>query len=132
MRRAACLTLIAGSLVLTACGGSTSSEHETAASPAVARKAVRETRAALKAAAATYKRGDKKGAQEQVAEAYVSHFEEAEGPLEGNDNELKESLEHAISIDLRAKMKAGRPAAAIEAQVNAIAADLDKAEAALR
>jgi hypothetical protein len=131
MRRTASLTLIAGSLALTACGGSSSPEHETA-SPAVARKAVRETRAALKAAAATYKRGDKKGAQEQVAEAYVSHFEEVEGPLEGKDNELKESLEHAISMNLRASMKAGKPAAAIEAQVNAIAADLDKAEATLQ
>jgi hypothetical protein len=134
MRSTASLAVIAGSLVLTACGGSDSSsesEHENA-SPTVARKEVGETRDALNAALATYKRGDKAGAQEQVAEAYVSHFEEVEEPLDAKNHELKEDLEHAISDELRANMKAGKPAAAIEAQVKSIVADLDKAEAALR
>jgi hypothetical protein len=131
MRLTASVALITGSLIVAACGGSDSSEPETA-SPAVARKEIGETRDALNAALATYKSGDKAGAQEQVAEAYVSHFEEVEGPLDSKDHELNEDLEHAISDELRASMKAGKPAAAVEAQVTAILADLDKAEAALR
>ena len=131
MRLAASLALIAGSLVVSACGGSDSSEPEST-SPAVARKEIGATRDALTAALATYKSGDKAGAQDQVAEAYVSHFEEVEGPLDKQDHALKEELEHAISSELRGSMKAGRPAAAVAAQVRAIAADLDKAEAALR
>jgi hypothetical protein len=135
MRRLVLVALFTSSLALTACGGSDSSsdesEHENA-SPATARKEVGETRNALNAALATYKTGDKNAAQEQVAEAYVSHFEEVEGPLEGKDAELKESLEHAIADDLRASMKAGKPAKQVETQVKAIVADLDKAEAALQ
>ena len=135
MRRLVLLGLFTCSLALAACGGSDSSseesEHENA-SPATARQEVGETREALNAALATYKKGDKAAANEQVAEAYVSHFEEVEGPLEGKDAELKESLEHAISDDLRSSIKAGKPAKQVEAQVKAIAADLDKAEAALQ
>jgi hypothetical protein len=122
---------ITGSMMLTACGGSDSSTTESS-SPATARKEVHETRDALNAALATYRSGDKAGAREQVAEAYVSHFEEVEGPLGDRDDELNEKLEHAISDELRADMKAGKPVAAIEAAVKAIVADLDKAEAALR
>jgi len=135
MRRLVLLALFTSSLALAACGGSDSSSEESEqqnASPATARKEVGETRDALNAALATYKKGDKEAAQEQVAEAYVSHFEEVEGPLEGKDTELKESLEHAIADDLRASMKAGKPAGQVEAQVKAIVADLDKAEAALQ
>jgi high-affinity iron transporter len=135
MRRLVLLALFTSSLALAACGESDSSsdesEHENA-SPATARKEVGETRDALNAALATYKKGNKEAAQEQVAEAYVSHFEEVEGPLEGKDGELKESLEHAIADDLRSSMKAGKPASQVEAQVKAIVADLDKAEAALQ
>lgn len=131
MRRTLFLALFSSSLALAACGGSGDPEHENAA-PAVARKEVAETRDALNAALATYKQGNRAAAREQVAEAYVSHFEEVEGPLEGKDDELKESLEHAISDDLRSSMKAGKPARAIEAQVKAIVADLDQAEAALQ
>ena len=119
------------SLTISACGGSDDSSQENA-SPATARKEVGETKAALSAALATYKSGDKTAAREQVAEAYVAHFEEVEGPLEAEDSELKESLEHAISDELRTSMKTGKPATQVEAQVNAIVADLDKAEAALR
>jgi len=134
MRRTLFLALFTCSIALTACGGSdSSSESESEnTSPTVARKEIAETRNALNAALATYKSGDKAAAREQVAEAYVSHFEEVEGPLEGKDDELKEDLEHAISDDLRTSMKAGRPAKEIEAQVKAIVADLDKAEAALQ
>jgi hypothetical protein len=136
MRRTASLAFIAGSLVLVACGGDDSSSSEESeresATPATAVKEVGETRDALKTALATYRDGDAATAQEQVAEAYVSHFEEVEGPLEDKNEELNEDLEHAISGDLRDSMKAGKPVAAVERQVNDILADLDKAEAALR
>jgi hypothetical protein len=127
---------ILSSLALAACGGSDSSSssepEQENTSPTVAVKEVGETRDALTAALSTYKSGDAAGAQEQVAEAYVSHFEEVEGALDSKNHELMEDLEHAISGDLRASMKAGKPAAAVEAQVKKILADLDKAEAALR
>ena len=126
-------TAIVSSLALTACGDSDSTERtSTSSSPATAHREVRETRDALTQALATYKSGDKAAAREQVAEAYVAHFEEVEGPLGTRDHELNEELEHAISDDLRASMKAGKPAAEVEAQVKAIVADLDKAEDALR
>src|SRR4051812_3060514 len=108
MRRILFLALFPCSLALAACGGSDSTSEEPERendSPAVARKEVAETRNALNTALATYKSGDKTAAQEQVAEAYVAHFEEVEGPLEAKDDELKEDLEHAIADDLRSSMK---------------------------
>ena len=131
MRRLLIPVLSTCALALAACGSGGGSTQETT-SPATARKEVGETRDALNAALATYKSGDRKAANEQVAEAYVSHFEEIEGPLEGKDSELKESLEHAIADDLRASMTSGKPAGEVEAQVKAIVAKLDEAEAALR
>jgi hypothetical protein len=134
MRRTVLFALFTCSLALAACGGSDSSSSTESenSSPSAARKEVGETRDALNAALASYKQGNKAAANEQVAEAYVSHFEEVEGPLEDKDSELKESLEHAIADDLRTSMKAGKPASEIEAQVKAIVADLNKAEAALQ
>jgi hypothetical protein len=134
MRRTLLFALFSCSLAVAACGGSDSSSSTESenSSPSVARKEVGETRDALNAALASYKQGNKAAANEQVAEAYVSHFEEVEGPLEDKDSELKESLEHAIADDLRSSMKAGKPASEIEAQVKAIVADLNKAEAALQ
>ena len=93
-----CVIALIMALALAACGGdSNESEEHEAASPAVAKKEAAETREALTAALATYKSGDKSAAEEQVAEAYVSHFEEVEGPLESRNEELNEDLEHAIS-----------------------------------
>ena len=131
MRRLLIPVLSTCSLAIAACGSGGDSTQETA-SPATARKEVAETRDALTTALATYRSGDRKAANEQVAEAYVSHFEEVEGPLESKDAELKESLEHAIADELRTSMKAGKPASEVEAQVKAIVADLDKAKAALQ
>ena len=129
MRRYLFMPLLAAT-ALAGCG-SDSSEHKTA-SPAAARSELAATRDALNTALATYKSGDHAKAVDQVSEAYVSHFEDVEGPLEGKDDELKEDLEHAIADDLRASMKAGKPAPAVERQVNAIVDNLDKADAALR
>jgi len=125
--------ILVASLALVACGSDSkeSEEHENA-SPAVALKEAGETREALTAALGTYKTGDKKAAEDQVAEAYVQHFEEVEGALEAKDAELKEKLEEAISGDLRNAMKSGKPATEVEDQVNAVVADLQKAESALR
>ena len=120
-------------LSLAACGrDSGDSEARENASPAVALKEAGETREALTAALATYKSGDHAGAEDAVAEAYLQHFEEVEGPLGERDEELNEHLEEAINEELRDAMKAGKPDAEIESQVNAIVSDLQKAEAALQ
>jgi high-affinity iron transporter len=131
----AALTTLA--LAFAACGDDSSSspapatEDATAAQSTALREAG-ETRDALRAALATYKQGDKAAAEEQVSEAYLQHFEEVEGPLGRADDELNEKLEDAIREELRADIRAGRPAAEIEQSVDAIAADLDRAEALLR
>lgn len=126
------LALGAASLTLAACGGDDEDkETEKAASPAVALKEAGETKAAITAALATYATGDTAGAEEQVAEAYVSHFEEVEGALEERDHELNERLEESISGDLRTAIKA-KDDAKVKALGAAIVADLTKAEAALR
>ena len=135
LMKAAMPTAVAAlsALALAACGSdSEASEERENSTPAVALQEAGETRAALTAALATYKAGDHTAADDAVAEAYVQHFEEVEGPLGKTDAELKEHLEEAISADLRAAMKAGKPASEIEGEVNAIVTDLEKAEAALR
>jgi hypothetical protein len=120
-------------LALTACGGdSNDSEAKENTDPAVALTEAGATRDGLSAALATYKSGDHAAAEDAVAEAYLQHFEQVEGPLDERDHELNENLEHAINEELRDAMKAGKPAAEIESQVNAILGDLQKAEAALR
>jgi hypothetical protein len=131
------LATAVAAFALTACGNDSSSsksesEEHAGSSAATALTEVGETRDALQAALATYKSGDKAAAEEQVAEAYVSHFEEVEGPLDERDHELNEELEEAISGELRSDMKAGEPAAQIETKVKSIVADLDKAEALLK
>ena len=126
--------LCATVLGVAACGGGDGSgAAREQGSAATARREAAETRDALRAALATYRAGDRAAAADQVAEAYVSHFEEVEGPLEAKDHELKERLEDAIGDELRDGDE-GRQARAARssAQVKAIVADLDKAEAALR
>jgi hypothetical protein len=129
------LLLTTASLALAACGDSSKDKESTteaSTAPAVALREAGETRDALQAALATYKAGHQAKAEEQVAEAYVQHFEEVEHPLEERDPELKERLEEAIGTDLREDMKAKKPAAAVESSVKGIVADLTKAEALLR
>jgi hypothetical protein len=126
---------LGASLALVACGGDSSNDSGSSqeqASASVALKEAGETRDGITGALATYKSGDKQAAEDQVAEAYLQHFEEVEHALEERDAELKEKLEEAINGDLRSAMKAGKPAAEVEAQVDAVVADLRKAEAALR
>jgi hypothetical protein len=126
----------AASFALAGCGDDDSSSGTSARSEsggtATALREVGETRDALQAALATYEDGDAAAAEEQVAEAYVSHFEEVEEALEQRDHELNESLEEQISRDLRADMKADKPVVQVRRSVEAVIADLGKAEAALR
>jgi hypothetical protein len=137
MRRST-LTLLSVALAsstLVACGDDTSktaSAEREKSSPAVARREAGETRQALVAALAAYKNGDKAAAQEQVAEAYVRHFEEVEGRLDKLDHELNEHLEEAISGELRQLIRQGKPAAEVTSAFGAVIADLRKAEALLR
>jgi high-affinity iron transporter len=127
------LLLVPAALALAACGSdSKSEESDKGSTPATAIKEIGETRDALTAALATYKSGDHQAAEDQAAEAYVQHFEEVEGPLGDKDAELNEKLEEAISQDVRNAMKDGKPAAEVEQTVDAVLADLEKAEAALR
>lgn len=125
------LALGAASMLLSACGGDDDKETEKAASPAVALKEAGETKTAITAALATYAAGDAAKAEEQVAEAYVSHFEEVEGALEERDHELNEKLEESISRDLRQAIKA-KDDGKVASLGTKIVADLTKAEAALR
>src|SRR4051812_26674410 len=103
-------------LGLSACGDDSSSGGAPAETTADATTALREagkTKAAVQAAMSTYANGDRAAAEEQVAEAYVSHFEDVEHALEERDAELNERLEEAISGDLRADIKAGKPEAEV-------------------
>jgi hypothetical protein len=129
------LSAVLASLALAACGGddsSSSSEASENADPAVALKEAGETRAGLEAALAAYKAGDKAQAEEQVSEAYVSHYEEVEAALDAKNHELNEKLEETISGDLREAVASDQPAQQVEALFATVFADLERAEALLQ
>ena len=71
--------------------------------------------------------GDADAAEETVGDAYLEHFEKVEHPLGEEDHELMEELEEAISTDLRNDIKDGKSADEIQAAVDEIDADLDRA-----
>jgi hypothetical protein len=130
-------TLAALALAVSACGDDSSSSESSSGADASSAKAtalreVGETRDGLQAALATYKKGDHAAAEEQVSETYLQHFEHVEGALEDADHELNEKLEDGIREELRDDIKARKPAAEVEQAVEALMADLDKAEALLR
>jgi hypothetical protein len=102
------------------------------ATPAEAIQEIAKVRSGLDQALASYRAGDEKAADTQAGDAYLKHFEEVEGPLEAKNHDLKEALEHDIRDELRAKIKAGAPKAEVAKLVDAINADLDDAETALR
>jgi hypothetical protein len=81
---------------------------------------------------ASYKSGNPAAAEEQVSEAYLSHFEHVEGPLEKVDAELVEELEDGIREGLRASVKSGKGSAKVERSFRDVFAQMTKAEAALR
>jgi hypothetical protein len=97
----------------------------------VARAEAGKTSIALVQALATYRSGDHAAAEDQVAEAYLQHFERVEGPLGARDHELTEKLEESINDELRDKMKHHAPAPEVTALVRRIIRDLASAQAKL-
>ena len=106
-----------------------SSEEDT--SPAAAAAEIDEIKSMLDDALARYQGGDAEAAEELVGDAYLEHFEHVEHPLEEVDGELMEDLEHAISTEIRTKMKDGAPAAEVEQLIEQTKADLDRAKSKL-
>ena len=120
-------------LALTLGAGCGSDEAEEAdVTPAAAAAEIDTIKSMLDDALAKYEDGDAEAADELVGDAYLEHFEEVEHPLEEADEELMEDLEHTISTEIRAKLKAGAPAAEVAQLIAATKADLDRAKAALQ
>jgi hypothetical protein len=129
LRLSAVLPLLLATLVLgvvAGCGGSEESEEESS-TPAEAVVEIGEVKRLLGTAVDQVRAGDAEAADETVGDAYLEHFEHVEGPLGEKDHDLMEELEEAISTDLRAEIKDGKTADEIEATVEEIDADLDRA-----
>ena len=117
-------TLVLG--VTAGCGGSDSAEED-AATPAEAVTAIGEIKTLLATAVTQVRAGDFQTAEKTVGDAYVDHFEAVEAPLGERDQDLMEELEEAISTSLREEIKDAKPVDEIEATVDEINANLDKA-----
>jgi hypothetical protein len=128
LRLSAVLPLLIAAVILVAagCGGSDESE-EGSATPAEAVEEIGEIKTLLATAVDQVRSGDAEAAETTVGDAYLEHFESVEDPLGERDHDLMEELEEAISTDLRNDIKDGQSADAIEAKVDEIEADLDKA-----
>jgi hypothetical protein len=81
---------------------------------------------------AQYQDGNQEAADTTVGDAYLEHFEKVEHPLEEQDHELMEDLEHRISTEIRDEMKEGASADEVAALVEETKADLDTAKAKLQ
>jgi predicted small lipoprotein YifL len=81
---------------------------------------------------AQYQAGDQEAADTTVGDAYLEHFEKVEHPLEEQDHELMEDLEHRISTEIRDEMKEGASADEVAALIDETKADLDTAKAKLQ
>ena len=129
LRLSAVLPLLLATFALgvaAGCGGSDESDEESS-TPAEAVVEIGEVKKLLNTAVDQVRDGDAEAAEETVGDAYLEHFEHVEGPLGEKDHELMEELEEAISTDLRADIKDGKSADAIETKVEEIDSDLDKA-----
>ena len=129
MRRlSSVLLLLFASLALAVagCGGDDESEEESA-TPTEAVAEIEEIKTMLATAVDQVRSGDADAAEETVGDAYLEHFEHVEHPLGERDHDLMEELEEAISTDLRNDIKDGKSADEIDAAVDDINADLDKA-----
>jgi hypothetical protein len=120
------LVLAALLLAVAGCGGSDESDEESA-TPAEAVAEIEEIKTMLATAVDQVDDGDAAAAEETVGDAYLEHFEHVEGPLGEKDHEFMEELEEAISTDLRNDIKDGKSATEIQAEVDEINADLDRA-----
>jgi hypothetical protein len=131
MKVVAVVAMLSATL-LAACGGDddSASQSEAQATPSKAIDEIDETRAGLEQAVAQLRDGDAKAAKETVAETYLQHFEEVEGPLEKVDPKLMEELEEGISGDLRGDI-GKKSAKQIEAHVRELKADLATAKSKL-
>ena len=81
---------------------------------------------------AQYQDGDTEAADTTVGDAYLEHFEKVEHPLEEQDHELMEDLEHRISTEIRDEMKEGASTDEVAALVEETKADLDTAKTKLQ
>ena len=129
MRRLSTVLLLPlAALLLVATGGcGGSDDEEESASPAEAVAEIAEIKILLSTAVRQVSDGDAEAAEETVGDAYLEHFEQVEGPLGERDHDLMEELEEAISTDLRNEIKDGTPAAEIQAEVDRITQDLERA-----
>ena len=127
---------VAAGMLAAGCGSSEQSSSEASkeetATPQQAIQEIAAVRKGLDQAIATYGSGDTAAADEQVGDTYLQHFELVEGPLEEADKELNEQLEDGIREELRGLIKDGAPKADVEKLHRQTAAELDRAEAALR
>ena len=126
MPRLSAVLLLVLALAVAGCGGSDESSEESA-TPAEAVTEIGAIKTMLATAVDQVRDGDADAAEETVGDAYLEHFELVEHPLGERDHELMEELEEAISTDLRNDIKDGKSADEIEAKVDEIEADLDRA-----
>jgi hypothetical protein len=125
------LALLVGALALVGAGCGSSDEEESA-TPTEAVAEIDEIKSMLDQGLAQYRSGDKDAADTTVGDAYLEHFEEVEHPLEERDHLLMEKLEHRISTEIRARMKADAPAAQVAQLIDETKADLDTASTKLQ
>jgi hypothetical protein len=135
--RSALAASLAAVALIAGCGDGDSSstekeEHESAATPQKAIAEIALVRAGLAAGLAAYKEGDAEKADELIGDTYLEHFEVVEGPLEENDEELKEELELMISTEIRQEIKQGTKPAEVAALVEEANRQLDQAQKALK
>jgi hypothetical protein len=120
------LLIAAFALVVAGCGGNDEPEEDSA-TPAEAVGEIGEIKTMLATAVDQVRAGDADAAEKTVGDAYLEHFEQVEHPLGEEDHDLMEELEEAISTDLRNDIKDGKSADEIQAAVDEIEADLDRA-----
>jgi high-affinity iron transporter len=128
LRLSAVLSVLLATVALgaTGCGGSDESEEDPA-TPAEAVTEIGELKTLLATAVDQVRAGDAVTAEQTVGDAYLEHFEPVEEPLGERDKDLMEELEEAISTTLREEIKDGRSVEVIEATVEEIDTNLDKA-----
>ncbi len=131
-RHAAAALSVSASLGLAACGGDEQQTTATTASASEARAEASATRDALRKALTQLKGGDRKAAASTVAEGYLQHFEDVEGPLDRIDHELNEKLEDTLKSELRTKISSGAPVAEVQGVIERTDADLATAERKLK
>ena len=113
-------------LAAAGCGDDDESEEESA-TPAEAVAEIDEIKRMLATAVDQVRSGDADAAEKTVGDAYLEHFEKVEGPLGEEDHDLMEELEEAVSTDLRNDIKDGKSAEEIDAAVDDIETNLDRA-----